>query len=234
MKRFIMMLSVLALFTVAASAQDYVTKRTGEDIAAIVDEVGPDYIRYRLWQEPDGVLYTVNKSDVLLIRYATGRNEVFDQVPSMAVSPSMKYKEMAKIYDYRNYKKSVYDNYSPAGSGVASFFIPGLGQMICGEWGRGFAWLGGHCGCFIVAVASAAASEGEPSVLTLVAASGLLAIDICAIVDGVRVAKVKNMYMSDLRASGYSFDVDLYPSVNYVKTSTGIQPTAGMTLALRF
>ena len=120
MKRLIMVLSALMLFAVSAFAQDYVTKRTGEDIAAIVDEVGPDYIRYRLWEEPDGVLYTVNKSDVLLIRYATGRNEVFDQAPSIAVSPSLKYKEMARIYDYRNYTKSVYDQYSPAGSGIAA------------------------------------------------------------------------------------------------------------------
>ena len=226
-----MVLSALMLFAVSAFAQDYVTKRTGEDIAAIVDEVGPDYIRYRLWEEPDGVLYTVNKSDVLLIRYATGRNEGFDQAPSIAVSPSLKYKEMARIYDYRNYTKSVYDQYSPAGSGIASFFIPGLGQMICGEWGRGFAWLGGSFGCYLITALSTAA---DAPVLTLMCASGLLAIDICAIVDGVRVAKVKNMYMSDLRSAGYAFDVDLYPSINYVKTSTGVQPTAGMTLALRF
>ena len=231
MKRLIMVLSALMLFAVSAFAQDYVTKRTGEDIAAIVDEVGPDYIRYRLWEEPDGVLYTVNKSDVLLIRYATGRNEVFDQAPSIAVSPSLKYKEMARIYDYRNYTKSVYDQYSPAGSGIASFFIPGLGQMICGEWGRGFAWLGGHCACYIAAAVSTAA---DAPVLTLMSAAGVLALDICAIVDGVRVAKVKNMYMSDLRAAGYAFDVDLYPSVNFVPAGSGLQPTAGMTLALRF
>jgi hypothetical protein len=49
------------------------------------------------------------------------------------------------------------------------------------------------------------------------------------------VAKVKNMYMEDLRKSGYyGLDVDFYPSVNYVRTTSGVKPTAGMTLALRF
>jgi hypothetical protein len=144
----------------------------------------------------------------------------------------MKYKEMAKVYDYRLYQKSLYDRYSPAGSGVASFFIPGLGQMICGEWGRGFAWLGGHVGCYMLTGISAIA---ESDTLVLMGIAGLLAIDICAIVDGVRVAKVKNMYMDDLRKSGYyGLDVDFYPSVNYVRTTSGVQPTAGMTLALRF
>ena len=227
-----MLLSALAFFAVSAAAQDFVTKRNGEDIAAIVDEVGPDYVRFRLWDEPDGVTYTMLKNEILMIRYATGRNEVFDQMSSLAVAPMMKYKEMAKVYDYRLYQKSLYDRYSPAGSGVASFFIPGLGQMICGEWGRGFAWLGGHVGCYMLTGISAIA---ESDTLVLMSIAGLLAIDICAIVDGVRVAKVKNMYMEDLRRSGYyGLDVDLYPSVNYVRTTSGVQPTAGMTLALRF
>ena len=227
-----MLLSALAFFAVSAAAQDFVTKRNGEDIPAIVDEVGPDYVRFRLWDEPDGVTYTMLKNEILMIRYATGRNEVFDQMSSLAVAPMMKYKEMAKVYDYRLYQKSLYDRYSPAGSGVASFFIPGLGQMICGEWGRGFAWLGGHVGCYMLTGISAIA---ESDTLVLMSIAGLLAIDICAIVDGVRVAKVKNMYMEDLRKSGYyGLDVDLYPSVNYVRTTSGVQPTAGMTLALRF
>ena len=231
MKRLIMLLSVLAFFAVSSAAQDFVTKRNGEDIAAIVDEVGPDYVRFRLWDEPEGVTYTMLKNEILMIRYATGRNEVFDQRRSLAMVP-MKYKEMAKTYDYRLYQKSLYDRYSPAGSGIASFFIPGLGQMICGEWGRGFAYLGGHVGCYMLTGISAIA---ESDTLVLMSIAGLLAIDICAIVDGVRVAKVKNMYMEDLRKSGYyGLDVDFYPSVNYVRTTSGVQPTAGMTLALRF
>ena len=226
-----MLLSVLAFFAVSSAAQDFVTKRNGEDIAAIVDEVGPDYVRFRLWDEPEGVTYTMLKNEILMIRYATGRNEVFDQRRSLAMLP-MKYKEMAKTYDYRLYQKSLYDRYSPVGSGIASFFIPGLGQMICGEWGRGFAYLGGHVGCNILIGLSAIA---ESDTLVLMGLAGILAIDICSIVDGVRVAKVKNMYMEDLRKSGYyGLDVDLYPSVNYVRTTSGVQPTAGMTLALKF
>ena len=61
----------------------------------------------------------------------------------------------------------------------------------------------------------------------------LLTIDICAIVDAVRVAKVKNMYEQDLRKK-YTFDVDFHPSVNYIQTANGVQPTAGLTLALKF
>ena len=233
MKRLIMILSALAFFAVSAAAQDFVTKRNGEDIAAIVDEVGPDYVRFRLWNEPDGVVYNMRKSDILMVRYASGRNEVFEQeLPTIAVSPTMKYRQMADYYDYRLYERSIYDKYSPVGSSIASFFIPGLGQMICGEWGRGFAWLGGQVGGTILMLATAL-SESEEAFL--MASAATLAVRIGSIVDGARVAKVKNMYLNDLRAAGYyGFELDMYPSVNYVRTASGIQPTAGMTLALRF
>ena len=67
----------------------------------------------------------------------------------------------------------------------------------------------------------------------LVGSVAQLTIEICAIVDAVRVAKVKNMYEQDLRKQ-YSFDVDFYPSVNYVQTAGGVRPAAGLTLALKF
>lgn len=231
MKKIIIALAVLAFCSLAASAQDFVTKKNGEDIAAIVEEVGPDYVRFRLWEEPEGVVYLMEKSEILMIRYATGRNEVFGNTPYIAVAPAMKYRQLSEIYDYRNYVPSLYDRYSPAWSGVASLFIPGLGQMICGEVGRGFAWLGGSVGCSILA---GIAGVSEAPALYVMAMAGLLAVDIGAIVDGVRVAKVKNMYEDDLRTSRYSFDLDLYPSVDYIKTAAGVQPTAGMTLAFRF
>lgn len=44
-----MFLSTLVFFAVSAAAQDFVTKRNGEDIPAIVDEVGPDYVRFRVF-----------------------------------------------------------------------------------------------------------------------------------------------------------------------------------------
>lgn len=233
MKRFIVLLSVLAFFAVSAAAQDFVTKRNGEDIAAIVDEVGPDYVKFRLWNEPDGVVYSMRKSDILMVRYATGRNEVFEhELPTIAVSPTMNYRQMSDYYDYRLYQRSIYDKYSPVGSGIASLFIPGLGQMICGEWGRGFAWLGGSFGGVVLMLTTALAESEE---LFLMSAAATLAVRVGSIVDGTRVAKVKNMYLNDLRAAGYyGFELDMYPSVNYVRTASGIQPTAGMTLALRF
>lgn len=155
-----------------------------------------------------------------------------DREPVAGIAPGMKYKELKSMYNYKDFTPTHSDKYSPAWSGVASFLIPGLGQMICGEVGRGFAWLGGSVGCSLVAVLADPRSAGGKTT-SFIATLGAMAIDICAIVDGVRVAKVKNMYVQDLK-NGYALDFDFYPSVNYIQTECGVQPTAGFTLAMKF
>ncbi|MGD0340699.1 MAG: hypothetical protein ABSA76_03190, partial [Bacteroidales bacterium] len=46
-------------------------------------------------------------------------------------------------YQARNYHHQHGDPYSPVVAGIASGIIPGLGQMILHEVGRGFIFLGG-------------------------------------------------------------------------------------------
>lgn len=251
MKRFIYVLATMFISMGAANAQDLITKKNGEDVKAKVLEVTTNEVKYKLYDEPNGVTYTVKKSELLMIRYESGRNEVFnqnsisdlyfsDREPLEGLRPNMKYKELKTMYNFKEFTPTLADRYSPAWSGVASFFIPGLGQMICGEVGRGFAYLGGHLGGMVLApVIISAGTDGHGYVATgaaiaaLAVYAGVIALDICAIVDAVRVAKVKNMYEQDLNKLS-AIDVDLYPSVNYVQMGNSIQPTAGFTLAMRF
>lgn len=166
------------------------------------------------------------------------------QVANTELTEGMKYKQLKHMYNYKEYSETMYDRYSPAGAGIASFFIPGLGQMISREVGRGFAWFGGAAAAYIVTgVGGVFAGSGQyygetrlentGAIIGLVGMVSMITVDICAIVDAVRVAKVKNMYEQDLRKK-YAFDVDFHPSVNYIQTADGVQPTAGLTLALKF
>jgi hypothetical protein len=59
-------------------AQDTITLRNGDQIAAKVLEVGRDELRYRKSANPDGPVYTAPVRDVLLINYANGTKDVFD------------------------------------------------------------------------------------------------------------------------------------------------------------
>ena len=70
------------------------------------------------------------------------------QVANTELTEGMKYKQLKHMYNYKEYSETMYDRYSPAGAGIASFFIPGLGQMISREVGRGFAWFGGAAAAY--------------------------------------------------------------------------------------
>ena len=69
--------------------------------------------------------------------------------PSMHgnLSPDMRYRDYKRLYNPKDYVRMPGDRHSPAVSGVCSWLIPGLGQMICGEVGRGFGYLGGAVAC---------------------------------------------------------------------------------------
>ena len=263
MKRILLILMCIFAGTVVLSAQDIITKKDGSDIRAKVLEVNDADIRYILFDEPDGPVYTLRKSEILMISYPSGRREVFNtsspyaysgqgpyREPVTGLAPNMKYKELKDIYNFRDYDSHYGGRWNPSLMGVCSWIVPGLGQMICGEVGRGFAWFGGSVGCCVLmGIASglsmtsyhedangdviySSGAEAAGTALMLASSFGLLAIDICAIVDACRVAKVKNMYDNDLRRQNYSFE--LRPSVEYIRKPAGVQPTAGFTLAMKF
>ena len=70
---------------------------------------------------------------VLFIGYSASA-----QTPE-GIQPGMKYKDLKEYYDYKDYVKMPDQYRSPAGAGVASYLIPGLGEMICGSGWRGTA-----------------------------------------------------------------------------------------------
>lgn len=146
------------------------------------------------------------------------------------ICPGMKYKELKEYYNYKDYVKAPDQYRSPVGVGIASFVIPGLGQMICGEGWRGVAYLGGWLASHFVTLCGIAELNDY---IYYAGITGAVAMRAISTVGATRIAKVKNMYKRDL-AGSYSLEVDLYPSMNYVKTVEGVQPTAGLTFALRF
>lgn len=236
------------------AAQDIVTLKNGDTVMAKVLEIEAGNVRYRMYDEPDGVVYSVSMSEILSIKYESGRVETFQEngdglfTPSGAaaaampvrtvpdVRPGMRYRDYNTMYRASDYVPAPGDKYIPALSGVASFFIPGLGQMICGEIGRGFAFLGMTVGLPVAATLFAVFSNGGYATVTACAAAGVLtfmAVDIWNIVDAVQVAKIKNMYTQDVRRA-YAFDLNLSPSVICVPASSGVQASVGLTLALNF
>ncbi len=245
MKKFLFLTIALIASAVVMNAQDFLTKHSGEDIQVIVKEVNADDVRYVLFSEPNGVVYTMPKSEILMIRYASGRNEVFSAskprkanvndvqfAASANIRPGMKYKELQKIYDPKEYSSMAYERYSPVWSGVGSFFISGLGQMCCGEFGRGLGFLG--CNILLNVAGISSLAFDASGITYLLCSAANLGVGIVSIIDAVQVAKVKNMYETDLRSLQSSVSVDLYPSLNAVPMQGGFGVAPGMTLSLTF
>jgi len=78
------------IFNVSLSfSQDIITTKTGEDILGKITEITKTEVKYKKFDNLDGPLYTMLKSDILMIRYENGSKEIFSDEPKdNAVSPS--------------------------------------------------------------------------------------------------------------------------------------------------
>lgn len=128
----------------------------------------------------------------------------------VSINTNAQYKINKTKYNYQNYTFQVGDPYNPSVAGLTSFLIPGLGQMISGEGGRGAAFLGGFAGGVTMIVVGVKLSEtytenspGNEGSIVLVASLvtvgliGMVGVDIWAIIDAIHVAKVNNFAFRD-------------------------------------
>jgi len=150
----------------------------------------------------------------------------------VSYSTNAQYKINKTHYDYHSYSYQVGDPYNTGVAGLCSFLIPGLGQMLSGETGRGFAFLGADLGfsaLYIVGVVNSANDismngDGSSGAGLMVAGGiGMLVVDIWAIVDAVRVAKVNNLAFRDKNKT--SFNLKIQPIIfqtNNSKTASGL------------
>jgi len=137
-------------------------------------------------------------------------------------------------YDYRMYVPEFGDPYDPTLMGVCSFFIPGLGQMISGEVGRGLSFLGGYVATVLVTGFSTVLIEyGEPYIVTLVGLAGALGFAITSTIDAVKVAKVNNLYIRDYRKSN-AFHLEFAPYIGQFNTGNQIVTPVGMSMRISF
>lgn len=76
MKKYLLFL-FFALFICKAFSQDKIYKLKGPVVIARVIEIGTDEIKYKLYDNPDGPVYVVDKSGVSKIEYANGTVEKY-------------------------------------------------------------------------------------------------------------------------------------------------------------
>ena len=67
------------LFSFIAYSQDLITTKKGEDIQTKVLEINTTEVKYKKADNLEGPIYTILKSDILIIRYANGTKDVFNE-----------------------------------------------------------------------------------------------------------------------------------------------------------
>jgi hypothetical protein len=244
MKR-ILILAVLICITVASNGQDLITPKKGDVIEAKILEVTSAEVKYKKWNNQEGPTFVINKGDIMMIVYQNGDRDVYDirdtNKPSQGIHEGMNYRDYKNLYDAKTYVHDAADAVNPVWAGIASFFIPGLGQCISGEWGRGLGFFFGELGGTILMINmvpdtnTTQVTNGQRAALWAFLL-GLTAVDVWNIVNAVHVTKIKNMYYQDLRRQKASIDLKMEPYFAGVETSlnAGYQPVAGVTLTMTF
>ncbi len=74
---------LLSLLTNTMVSQDIIIKKNGEEISSKIIEINEAQVKYRKGSQSDGPLYSLNVSEIILIKFADGTNEVFNANPGI-------------------------------------------------------------------------------------------------------------------------------------------------------
>ena len=242
------------LSAAAAKAQDIVVLRNGSQITAKVLEVNDLNVKYIRSDNPEGPTYILRVSEISRIVYQNGQVDEFVHqqafVREEPVDYKVRYSDIRHNYNPRFYTPMRDDPYEPWACGVGSFFLPGLGQIIAGETGRGLMFLGVNA-AFTFAeffefynlgskYYNPYSAEAESATKTYAGALILTSLAQCAfnlwgIFDAVRIAKVKNMYFQDADGLLGGVQVKFQPELAMIPFVGGsLTPTAGFSLNFTF
>jgi len=84
MKKVLLFAAIMLISTVCF-AQDIISTKRGQRVQAIVTEITPTLVRYKLFSNPQGKAYFMYKDDVSGIMYQNGKVETFDHPEARAV-----------------------------------------------------------------------------------------------------------------------------------------------------
>jgi hypothetical protein len=62
---------------ISTFAQDIIRWKDGDDIQALIQEIDEVNVKYKKFDNPNGPIYTLKKSEIFMIRYANGSKDMF-------------------------------------------------------------------------------------------------------------------------------------------------------------
>jgi len=86
-KKLFLFLTAFLLIPVNTFAQDVITLKNGDEIRAKVQEIGICEVKYKKFDNQNGPLYIVMKSEIFRIRYANGSIDKFTDATKCVPDP---------------------------------------------------------------------------------------------------------------------------------------------------
>jgi len=86
-QRSFLIFAAICISAASAFAQDVITKKNGDEIQALVQEIGDLEVKYKKFDNPNGPNYTLKKEEIFMIKYANGSRDVFGAISEPVVEP---------------------------------------------------------------------------------------------------------------------------------------------------
>lgn len=112
MRRVILLILTTLCCIPFVQAQDIITTKDGKDIQSKILEVNANEVKYKKYNNLDGPTFTLSKSEILIVRYENGENEVFQEHNNSVdkkynttaeVVVGMRYREYKNLYNTKEY-----------------------------------------------------------------------------------------------------------------------------------
>ena len=112
-------------------SQDLITIKSGEDMQAQILEVGQSEVKYKKFDNLNGPIFTILKSDILIIRYENGTKDIFsNKTKNEKLATEILSNENQFLKGQMDAAK-FYKGYSGAGTGtlISSLISPIVGLI---------------------------------------------------------------------------------------------------------
>ena len=141
MKKIFLILFTIIGFGINTNAQDIIILKNGDEIQAVVQEIGKNDIKYKKFENLNGPFYMMEKAEIFMIKYENGSKDVF---VDFSESAATNIRLLSDPYKFRLYVGSgVGVSYGFFGTSLEARFNRFAIHSGIGMWMDGFHWVTG-------------------------------------------------------------------------------------------
>ncbi len=105
--RIITLVAIALMMNISTNAQDTIFKLNNDEIISKIIEISSDVVKYKRQENLSGPVYTINKSEIVMIHYQNGMNDNFNQPNNYYTNTSLS--ENKTIYTSTHYVVTLND-----------------------------------------------------------------------------------------------------------------------------